>query len=115
VQPFLNSQLSILNLSKSCLDSFGLFFVAGLVQQCKHILLVCFHTRLVERIDSQNITADTASYFKEVEQTSDAFFIQCRDNDAGADLLFPSMQALCDDWERLQTALDASNSLRHKD
>ena len=35
--------------------------------------------------------------------------------DAGADLLFPSMQALCDDWERLQTALDASNSLRHKD
>lgn len=34
--------------------------------------------------------------------------------DAGADLLFPSMQALCDDWERLQTALDAS-SLRHKD
>ena len=35
--------------------------------------------------------------------------------DAGADLLFPSMQALYDNWERLQTALDASNSLRHKD
>ncbi len=34
--------------------------------------------------------------------------------DAGADLLFPSMQALCDNWERLQTALDASNSLYHK-
>ena len=34
--------------------------------------------------------------------------------DAGSRFICFTMQALCDDWERLQTALDASNSLRHK-
>ena len=59
------------------------------------------HPRLVERIDSQNITADTASYFKEVEQTSDAFFIQCRDNDAHVGYAAVNVGKLCAQFSHL--------------
>ena len=57
--------------------------------------------RLVERIDSQNITADTASYFEEVEQTSDAFFIQCRDNDAHVGYAAVNVGKLCAQFSHL--------------
>ena len=40
------------------------------------------HARLVERIYSQQITADTTSLFEEIEQTTNVVFAQFRKYDA---------------------------------
>lgn len=69
-------------LLQSCADRFGFSFVTRLVEQGKHILLVSLYTRLVEGIDTQQVTADAASLFKEVEQAADAFLGQCGYRDA---------------------------------
>ena len=46
------------------------FLIARFAKQCKHIFLVALYARLVERIDTQKISADTAGKFKEIEQLS---------------------------------------------
>ncbi len=53
---------------KTGLDGFGLLFVTRFFEKREHILLVCFYTRLVERIYSENVCADSAGELKEVEQ-----------------------------------------------
>ena len=67
---------------ESCLDSFRGLFIARLVQQSEHVLLVGFHARLVEGIHTQDVAADAASLFEEVKQTADAFLVEGRDGEA---------------------------------
>ena len=50
--------------------------IAGLAEECEHVLLVAFHTGLVERIDTQNIAGNGASLLEEVDQVAEAEF--CR-------------------------------------
>lgn len=101
VQPFLNSQLSIFNLSQSCLDGFGFLFVTRLVQQGEHILLVGFHTRLVERINPQQVAADAACFLKEVQQSAETFLVQCGDHDAHVGYATVYVSQLCAEFRHL--------------
>ena len=48
------------------LDRCALGFIAGLVEQGKHVLLVSLHTGLVKRIHIKDVTTYTASLFKEI-------------------------------------------------
>ena len=42
------------------------FFVSGFIKQCKHIFFIIFNSWLVKRIDSENITTNTTSFFKKI-------------------------------------------------
>ena len=53
------------------LDSLRLLLVAWLLQKSEHVLLVSLHTRLVERIDSQHISAYSTRILEELEEASD--------------------------------------------
>ncbi len=56
---------------QTSLNSLALLLVARFIQECKHILLVCLNTRLVERIYSEHIATDATRLLKEVEQRTD--------------------------------------------
>ena len=43
-----------------------MFLIAGLAEQCEHVLLICLHAGLVKRIDAQDITGYTAGKLKEI-------------------------------------------------
>ena len=53
-------------LLQSLADGFALLFIAGLVEQGKHIALVVFYTGLVEGVPSQDISAYTAGFINEL-------------------------------------------------
>ena len=55
---------------KSCFDGFAFSLVAGFVEQSEHIFLVGFHTWLIERIDTEQISANAAGALKEINQLS---------------------------------------------
>lgn len=61
--------------AKPFADGGGLFFVAGLVEQCKHIAFVVLDTGLIERIDSENVSRDTARLLKKVKQLADVVLV----------------------------------------
>ena len=61
---------------QSGLKSLALLLVAWFAQKREHVLLVSFHTWLVERIDTENIGADSAGIFKEIEQAAE---VECVD------------------------------------
>ena len=63
---------------KTLLDCFALLLVTRFVEQREHVFLVCFHTRLVERIHAENIPAYAACLFEEVEQCADIVFVYLR-------------------------------------
>ena len=46
------------------------FLIARFAKQCKHIFLVALYARLVERIDTQKVSADAAGKFEEIEELS---------------------------------------------
>ena len=53
---------------QSRFNRFRCFFVAGLIKQGKHVLLVCLHARLVEGVHAEDIAGDTAGTLKEITQ-----------------------------------------------
>ena len=63
-------------LAESCLDSLRFLFVTGLVEESKHVALVVLYTRLVEGVNAQYITANTATLFEEIEQLTDVVFVE---------------------------------------
>ena len=50
-------------------------FIAGLVEERKHILLVRLNAGLIERVDAQDVAADAASLLKEVNQLSEVILV----------------------------------------
>ncbi len=70
------------NLLESLLDSLAFSFVARLIEQSEHVLLVCFHTRLVEWVDTKNESADAASLLEEVDELAEVVLIELVDGDA---------------------------------
>ena len=68
--------------SEALLDGGGSFFITGLLKEGKHVFLVCLHTGLIEGIDPQHISADTASLFEEVEKLTEITLAQGGDSDA---------------------------------
>ncbi len=53
------------------LDRFGFGFVAWFFEKSEHVFLVSFHAGLVEGIDVENISADAAGCFEEVDQLAE--------------------------------------------
>ena len=45
--------------------------ITGLVEQCEHAFLICLDTGLIKRIDTQHISAHTASFFKEIDKLTE--------------------------------------------
>ena len=68
-------------LFQSSLDSFRFFLVAGFVEQGEHILLVRLHARLVERIDTEDVTGYTAGTLEEVNELTDVILVQALEAD----------------------------------
>ena len=58
------------------MDSLALCLISGFVEQCKHILLVSLHARLVEWIDTKHIATDAAGYLKEIDELSDVILVE---------------------------------------
>ena len=58
------------------MNSFGLLLVAGLTEEGKHILLVSFHTRLVEGIDTKEVAMNTAAKFEEVDELAEVVGVE---------------------------------------
>ena len=53
---------------QSCFNRFRCLFVAGLIKQGKHVLLVCLHARLVEGVYAEDVAGDTAGTLEEINQ-----------------------------------------------
>ena len=53
---------------QSLQQRFPLFLIPRFPEQCEHILLIAFHTRLIERIYAQQITGYAAGKLKKVEK-----------------------------------------------
>ncbi len=65
-------------LLKSLQKSLSRFLITRFSEECKHIFLVALHTRLIERIYSQKISADSHRKFKEIKQLSELKLILLR-------------------------------------
>ena len=55
------------------LDGSAFGFVSGLVEQRKHVFLVSFNARLVERVHLEDVSAHSASFLEEVDEFAAAF------------------------------------------
>ena len=96
-------------LRKAGANSFGFFFVSGLGEESKHVTFVVFHARLVERINAENVSADTASLFKEVNKLTDAVFTKGINSDA--DVRNATID-VCDACAKLRHLVDLINTTR---
>ena len=56
-------------------DSLRLFLIPRFVEQCEHVLLIIFYTGLVERINPQHQSTDSARLLEEIEELPDVIFI----------------------------------------
>ena len=63
-----------LSLKDSCL-----LLIAWLAKKSEHILLVCLDARLVEWVNVNHVTADTASLLEEIEESSEVVLIDTLD------------------------------------
>ena len=55
---------------KSLKEFFSLCLIAGLAEKGEHVLLVALNAGLVEGVNTEDVTADTAGELEEVEQLS---------------------------------------------
>ena len=69
-------------LRQSLTNCLRCLFVAGLVEEGKHIFLVSLHAGLIERIDTQDVTADATRLLKEVDQLSEVVLVEFGNLDA---------------------------------
>ena len=68
--------------SKTSLDSLALSLISWFVEQCKHVLLVCLYSRLVERVNSEDIAADAATNLEEVDELAEIILVEFGHRDA---------------------------------
>ena len=64
---------------ESCLEGFCHLLISRLTEKGEHILLVSLNSRLIKRIYSKYITADTACLLEEVEEGSEVVLIDALD------------------------------------
>ena len=64
---------------ESCSEGLCLLLVAWLAQKSEHVLLVSLYARLVERIHTEDITADTACLLEEIEEGSEVVLVDALD------------------------------------
>ena len=60
----------------------GFGFVAGFAKQCKHIFFICLYTRLVKRVDTEDNSAYSTTFFKEVDELANVIFVNFLDCNA---------------------------------
>ena len=65
-----------ISLGEASLDGLGGLFVAWLFEQGEHVLLVSLYTGLVERIDTEDVTRDTAGTLEEVDELAEVVLIE---------------------------------------
>ena len=65
-------------IGQTLLYSLALSLVTGLVEQRKHVLLISFHTRLVEGIHTEEVAADATGNLEEVDKLSDVILVEGR-------------------------------------
>ena len=75
-------EIRFLLLSQTLLDSLALSLIAWLVEQSEHILLVSLNTRLVEWVDTLDVTRDAASLLEEVDELTEIVLVELRNADA---------------------------------
>ena len=63
-------------LCQTLFDFTALFLVARFVKECKHVLLVCFDSWLVERIDVDELSADATALLKEVNELTEIVLVK---------------------------------------
>ena len=68
-------------LLKSSFESLCLSLVSRLAEKSEHVLLVCLHTRLVERIHAKDVAADSACLLEEVEEGSEVMLVDALDRE----------------------------------
>ena len=68
-----------MSLLKSSFESLCLSLVSRLAEEGEHVLLVCLHTRLVERIHAKDVSADSACLLEEVEEGSEVMLVDALD------------------------------------
>ena len=56
---------------KSCFQCFFFAFVTRLAEQSKHVLLIAFNARLVERVHAEEIAGDGAGLLEEVDDLAE--------------------------------------------
>ena len=66
---------------ESCSEGLCLLLVAWLAQKSEHVLLVSLYARLVERIHTEDITADTACLLEEIEEGSEVVLVHALDRE----------------------------------
>ena len=64
---------------ETSLKGSSLLLIAWLAEKSEHILLVCLDARLVEWVNVNHVTADTASLLEEIEESSDVVLIDTLD------------------------------------
>ena len=64
---------------ESCSEGLCLLLVSWLAQKSEHVLLVSLNARLIKRIHTENITADTASLLEEIEEGSEVVLVDALD------------------------------------
>src|SRR5574344_2412294 len=74
--------LLLLFVLKTSLDSLALSLISWFVEQCKHVLLVCLYSRLVERVNSEDIAADAATNLEEVDELAEIILVEFGHRDA---------------------------------
>src|SRR5574344_207958 len=66
-------------LLQSFLNGSTLSLITRLIEECKHVLFVSLHTRLVEWIHTQHQTRDTTALLKEIDKLAYVILIQFLD------------------------------------
>src|SRR3712207_4880769 len=82
ISPATGSRMGLGLCLQSFLYGFACLFVARLIEQGKHILLVGLYTRLVEWVYLHEQTADATGFLEEVYHLSEVVLVQCGYNHA---------------------------------
>ena len=93
-------------LRETLADGLGLLLVARLVQESEHILLVGLNTRLVERIDSQGVSAYAAGELEEIEEAAEIVLVDLLH-------LYLKLRNIAVDMSQLGTELSHSVAILH--
>ena len=82
-------------------DGRGLLLVARFLQQSEHVALVGLDTRLIERVDPENIATDATGGLEEVDQRAQSVFVQCGNHHTDIVNYNPKLHFMGEWWKQL--------------